>query len=180
MRQTSKSLSTDSLQSASTSRPFGGGPRERRLVDVERELVEERLAAGDHGVARLQTAAAALHAAPGLDLPEAVEDQLRRADVQLDRLARRPARLQLVAAAAPLEREQRDVAGLLDDALHERLRFEDALLDQHRSQALAGPDRAPGVFELPQREETASQQPRPEAVVGVRGGGEDELAALGR
>ena len=69
-----------------------------------------------------------------------------------------------------------DLLGLVDDRPHQLLRAQDAPLHEDGAEPLAGSHRGARVRELAQGDDGPPHEQRPQAVIGIGGSGEDELA----
>src|SRR4029078_7547540 len=144
----------------------------------QRERGQPALEVGRPLVARLQPAAAAVDPGPGLDAAHALQDDVGGADLERDALVDLPALRDAVGALRPLEGAVDRVLRLLHDDLDQVRRREHPLLHQDGAQPLARHHGLAGVHVLAQGDAALAQQQLAHAVVGVGGGGEDEVAGL--
>ena len=177
-RQTSKSASVETAQISPTVRGSASvstiARSSRAEADGRDRLLEVRRAL----VAGVFAPDGAVDTAPGVDAADAFDDQVGRAQVELDGLGRRRPLLDAVVALRPEEEAVDDLARLVDHAGHQVLGGERSLLHQDGAQPLARSHRVRTVYELLQADASAAQELLAQPVVGARRRGKDHLAVL--
>ena len=152
--------------------------QDRELLGSKRHATEPRLPVLHPLELRGQPAHRPVDARPGVDAADALQDQVGRADVELDRFLRVTAQLEPVVSLRPLEGAVDDLLRVLDHALDEILGRERPLLDEHRPQPLARHHRLARVGELAQGDAPASEHQLAQPLVAARGRREDHPPVL--